>query len=110
MAQYVPKTLKSIEAMHETSFDEIVLKYIEMNIADPFMEGNGRSTRIWLDLMLKRSLKRCINWSKIDKHSYLKAKEVSVTDPKPITDLLSEALTDQIDSRALYRKGIAYSY
>ena len=96
--------------MPETTFDEIVSKYVEMNVAHPFMEGNGRSTRIWLDLMLKRSLKRCVDWSQIDKNDYLNAMRVSVSDDSEIRRLLKGALTDEIDSREMFMKGIDYSY
>ena len=96
--------------MPETTFDEIVSKYVEMNVAHPFMEGNGRSTRIWLDLTLKRSLKRCVDWSKIDKNDYLQAMRISVSDDSGIRRLLKEALTDKIDSREMFMKGIDYSY
>ena len=96
--------------MPDNTFDEIISKYVEMNVAHPFMEGNGRSTRIWLDLMLKRSLQRCVDWSKIDKNDYLNAMRVSVTDDTEIRRLLKEALTDEINSRELFMKGIDYSY
>lgn len=102
--------LPTIEKMPETTFDEIADKYIEMNVAHPFMEGNGRSTRIWLDLMLRRSLKKCVDWSRIDKNAYLEAMRCSVVDPTPIKDLLSGALTDKIDDRETFMKGIDYSY
>ena len=96
--------------MPETTFDEIVSKYVEMNVAHPFMEGNGRSTRIWLDLMLKRSVKRCVDWSQIEKNDYLNAMRVSVSDDSEIRRLLKGALTDEIDSREMFMKGIDYSY
>lgn len=96
--------------MPETTFDEIVSKYVEMNVAHPFMEGNGRSTRIWLDLMLKRSLKQCVDWSRIDKNDYLNAMRISVSDHTAIRRLLKMALTDEIDSREMFMKGIDYSY
>ena len=96
--------------MPETTFDEIVSKYVEMNVAHPFMEGNGRSTRIWLDLMLKRSLKRCVDWSQIDKNDYLNAMRTSVSDDSEIRRLLKGSLTDEIDSREMFMKGIDYSY
>ena len=107
---YFPTILHNIEMMPETTFDEIVSKYVEMNVAHPFMEGNGRSTRIWLDLMLKRSLKRCVDWSQIDKNDYLNAMRVSVSDDSEIRRLLRGALTDEIDSREMFMKGIDYSY
>lgn len=108
--QYFPTILHNIENMPESSFDEIVSKYVEMNVCHPFMEGNGRSTRIWLDLMMKRTLKKCIDWSKIDKNQYLDAMRQSVADDSRIRQLLREALTDEIDSREMFMKGIDYSY
>lgn len=107
---YFPETLQLIERMPETSFDEIMDKYVEMNVAHPFMEGNGRSTRIWLDLMLKRSLKRCVDWSQIDKNEYLSAMSESVTDSTHIKTLVKPALTAKIDDREMFMKGIDYSY
>ena len=109
-AEYLKESLEQIEQMPETSFDEIVDKYVEMNIAHPFMEGNGRSTRIWLDLIFKKNLKQCVDWSKIDKKAYLKAMHASTTDAKYIKALLKSALTDQIDDREIFMKGIDYSY
>ena len=109
-ALHLPQILETIERMPETSFDEIVDKYVEMNVAHPFMEGNGRSTRIWLDLMFKRSLKKCVDWSLIDKNTYLEAMRRSVADPAPIKALLQSALTDKIDDRETFMKGIDYSY
>ena len=102
--------LPTIESMPETTFDEIVSKYVEMNVAHPFMEGNGRSTRIWLDLIFKRSLKKCVDWSKIDKNDYLAAMRKSPTNDSDICELLRNALTDQINDRELFMKGIDYSY
>ena len=107
---HFPETLQVIERMPETTFDEIMDKYIEMNVAHPFMEGNGRATRIWLDLMLKRSLKRCVDWSQIDKNEYLAAMRESVMDGTPIKALVKPALTTQIDDREMFMKGIDYSY
>ena len=109
-AQNFAATLPVIERMPETTFDEIVDKYIEMNVAHPFMEGNGRTTRIWLDLMLKRSLKRCVDWSKIDKRYYFDAMRQSVTDSTQIKKLLRDALTSKINDREMFMKGIDYSY
>ena len=109
-AEYLKESLEQIEQMPETTFDEIVDKYVEMNIAHPFMEGNGRSTRIWLDLIFKKNLKQCVDWSKIDKKAYLKAMHASTTDAKYIKALLKPALTDQIDDREIFMKGIDYSY
>ena len=94
----------------ETTIDEIIDKYIEMNIAHPFMEGNGRSTRIWLDLILKRTLKRCVDWSKIDKTAYMEAMRLSPTNPTIIRNLITNALTDKINDREMFMKGIDYSY
>jgi len=109
-ARFLLQTLKKIEAMSESSFDEIVDKYVEMNVAHPFMEGNGRSTRIWLDLILKKNLKMCVDWSKIGKKNYLSAMEKSVTDSAQIKALLRSCLTDKIDDREVFMKGIDYSY
>ena len=109
-AEYLKHSLEQIEQMPETTFDEIVDKYVEMNIAHPFMEGNGRSTRIWLDLIFKKNRKQCVDWSKIDKKAYLKAMHASTTDAKYIKTLLKGALTDQIDDREIFMKGIDYSY
>ena len=129
---HFPETLQAIERMPETTFDEIMDKYVKMkiraneyhvnsftngrvqpnlcNVAHPFMEGNGRSTRIWLDLMLKRSLKRCVDWSQIDKNQYLSAMRESVTDSPHIKSLVEPALTTKIDDREMFMKGIDYSY
>ena len=107
---HFPDTLQIIERMPETTFDEIMDKYVEMNVAHPFMEGNGRSTRIWLDLMLKRSLKRCVDWSQIDKNEYLAAMRESVADSTLIKTLVLPALTTKIDDREMFMKGIDYSY
>lgn len=109
-AQFLSETLSSIEKMPETCFEEIVGKYVEMNVAHPFREGNGRSTRIWLDLMLKRSLRHCIDWSRVDKRAYLAAMVSSVASSSAIRGLLKNALTDQIDDREMFMKGIDYSY
>lgn len=110
MVQYLPQTLSDIEKMPEETFEQIVDKYIEMNVAHPFREGNGRSTRIWLDLMLKRSLRKCVDWSKVDKRSYLDAMTQSVANGDPVKVLLRPALTDKIDDRETFMKGIDYSY
>ena len=109
-ALHFPTILRGIENMPETTFDEIVDKYVEMNVAHPFMEGNGRSTRIWLDLMFRRSMKKCVDWSKIDKNDYLNAMQKSVVDPTEIKRLLQSALTDKIHDRETFMKGIDYSY
>lgn len=103
-------TLKEIEEMPENTFDEIVDKYIEMNMAHPFMEGNGRSTRIWLDLILKKQLKRSVDWSQINKKDYLSAMVLSSTDSMKLKGLLKNALTDKINDRETFMKGIDYSY
>lgn len=107
---HFPDTLQVIERMAETTFDEIMDKYVEMNIAHPFMEGNGRSTRIWLDLMLKRSLRRCVDWSRINKNEYLAAMRESVADSTHIKRLVESALTPLINDREMFMKGIDYSY
>ena len=109
-AEYLQHNLEQIELMPESTFDEIVDKYVEMNIAHPFMEGNGRSTRIWLDLIFKKNLKLCVDWSRIDKKAYLTAMHASTTDAKYIKALLKPALTDQINDREIFMKGIDYSY
>ena len=110
LAEYLQDNLKKIEQMPQNTFDEIVSKYVEMNIAHPFMEGNGRSTRIWLDLIFKNSLKKCVDWSQIDKNDYLNAMQKSIVDDTEIRSLLRNALTDRIDDRELFMKGIDYSY
>ena len=110
MAQYLPQTLLSIERMPETTFDEIAEKYVEMNIAHPFREGNGRSTRIWLDLIFKKHLQMCVDWSRINKNDYLQAMQQSVADSSNIKALLRAALTDKINDRETFMKGIDYSY
>ncbi len=109
-AEYLLQNLKLIEAMPENNFDEIVNKYVEMNVAHPFMEGNGRSTRIWLDQIFKERMKLCVDWSKIDKKEYLAAMRKSTTDATAIKALLQGALTDKIDDREIFMKGIDYSY
>ncbi len=107
---YFSTTLHNIEIMPETTYEEIVDKYVEMNVAHPFMEGNGRSTRIWLDLMLKRSLKQCVDWSKVNKTAYLDAMRESVVNSAKLKHLLLPALTDKINDREMFMKGIDYSY
>ncbi len=109
-AHFLDNTLRQIERMPQNTFDEIVKKYVEMNIAHPFMEGNGRSTRIWLDMMLKQSLKRCVDWSKIDKNDYMNAMVKSAVNSDMLKALLKNALTDEINSREMFMKGIDYSY
>ena len=107
---FLPQVLKDIDKMPDTTISQIVNKYIEMNIAHPFMEGNGRSTRIWLDLLLINRLSKCVDWSKIEKSDYMDAMKTSPVDPKPIHRLLSDALTDNINDRELFLKGIDCSY
>ena len=109
-ALYFSTILPNIENLPENTFEEIINKYVEMNVAHPFMEGNGRSTRIWLDLMLKRTLKKCIDWSKVNKNKYLEAMRKSVADSRDLKTLLEVALTDKINDREMFMKGIDYSY
>jgi len=110
VSRFLGDTLKQIEAMPETTFDEIVNKYVEMNIAHPFMEGNGRSARIWLDLILKKRLKKCVDWSKIRKQDYMDAMRLSPTKSSVLKLLLKNALTSKINDREMFMKGIDYSY
>ena len=110
LAEHLHNYLKIVEAMPETTFEEIADKYVEMNIAHPFREGNGRATRIWLDLILKKQLQKCVDWSKIDKNDYLNAMQKSVADSSDIKRLLQSALTDKINDRETFMKGIDYSY
>lgn len=110
MAQYLENTLRQIEQMPEDTFEQIADKYIEINIAHPFMEGNGRGTRIWLDLILKKRLKKCVDWSKIGKNDYMNAMVQSPTNSTIIKNLLKNALTNEINSREMFMKGIDYSY
>ena len=107
---YLDAALSSIEAMPQSSSDEIIEKYVEMNIAHPFREGNGRSTRIWLDMMLKKELNVVVDWSKVDKNDYLLAMERSPVKDLEIKILLKDALTDKINDREIYMKGIDQSY
>ena len=109
-ALYFNTILPNIEDMPQTTFEEIVNKYVEMNVAHPFMEGNGRSTRIWLDLMLKSSLSKCIDWSAVNKNAYLEAMRESVINSSNLKSLLKPALTDKINDREMFMKGIDYSY
>lgn len=108
--RHFDEILPRIEAMPEDSIEEIIDKYVEMNIAHPFMEGNGRAMRIWLDVLLKRRLAKCVDWRLIDKQDYLKSMERSVVDAADIKRLISAALTGAIDDRELFMKGIDYSY
>lgn len=107
---YIESALKNIDEMPQSNFDEIIEKYVEMNIAHPFREGNGRSTRIWLDHMLKTEIGKVIYWSKVDKEDYLLAMERSPIRDIEIKYVLKNALTDEIDSREMYMKGIDHSY
>ena len=107
---FLPETLAKIEQMPEETYEQIIEKYTEMNIAHPFMEGNGRSTRIWLDLILKKNLKKCVDWQKIDKSDYLSAMIRSHVNDLEIRELLRGALTDRINDRKIFMKGIEQSY
>ena len=107
---YLDVALKNIEKMSQATYEEIIEKYVEMNIAHPFREGNGRSTRIWLDLILKKELGKVIDWSKVDKEDYLLAMERSPIRDIEIKHILKNALTEEIDSASVYMKGIDYSY
>lgn len=107
---YLDETLKQIENMPENNLKNIVKKYVEMNVAHPFMEGNGRTTRIWLDMILKKNLSKCVDWSLIDKTEYLEAMKQSVTDYSEIYRLIENALTDKIADREIFMKGVDYSY
>lgn len=107
---YLEESLKNVDKMPQTTFDEIIEKYVEMNIAHPFREGNGRSTRIWLDLILKHNLKKVVDWSRVDKNDYILAMERSPIKDLEIKHLIKEALTDNINDREIYMKGIDASY
>lgn len=107
---YLEASLKHIDAMPQSTFDEIIEKYVEMNVAHPFREGNGRATRIWLDLMLKRGLQLVVDWNQVDKEEYLSAMQRSPVKDVEIKTLLKQALTDQIHDRELFMKGIDVSY
>lgn len=107
---YIEEAIKNIEKMPESTFEEIIEKYVEMNIAHPFREGNGRSTRIWLDLILKKKLNLVIDWSTVDKNDYLLAMERSPIKDVEIKELLKQSLTDKINDREVYMKGIDSSY
>ena len=107
---YLDAALENIDKMPQSDFDEIIEKYVEMNIAHPFREGNGRSTRIWLDHILKQEIGKVIDWSKVDKEDYLLAMERSPVKDIEIKYLLKNALTDEVDSREVYMKGIDHSY
>ena len=107
---YLKPAIENIEKMPQSTFDEIIEKYVEMNIAHPFREGNGRSMRVWLDLMLKNSIGRVVDWSRVDKDDYLLAMERSPIKDIEIKHLLKNALTDEINDREMYMKGIDHSY
>lgn len=109
-AIYLESGLSEIEKLPETTFEEIVKKYVEMNIAHPFMEGNGRSARIWLDLILKKNIKQCIDWQKIDKNDYFNAMERSPINDLELRELLRTALTSEINDRDVFMQGIDQSY
>ena len=107
---YLEAALKQIDAMPQSTFDAIIEKYVEMNVAHPFREGNGRATRIWLDLMLKKGIRQVVDWNLVDKAEYLSAMQRSVVKDLEIKALLKQALTDKVDDRALFMKGIDVSY
>ena len=107
---YLESNLAIIERMPEGSFDEIIEKYVEMNVAHPFREGNGRATRIWLDLILKKNLNVCVDWERVDRADYLSAMERSPVNSLEIKHLLKNALTDKVDDRGVYLRGIQQSY
>lgn len=109
-AQYLKTILQQIDAMPQKKLEDIIFKYAEMNKAHPFMEGNGRSTRIWLDLILKKQLKKCVDWSKIKKESYMNAMIISTVDSSVLMQLIETALTSKINDREMFMKGIDYSY
>lgn len=110
VSRFLGETLRQIEEMPETTLEEIVNKYVEMNMAHPFMEGNGRSTRIWLDLMLKKRLNKCVDWSKIGKKVYMNAMIQSPLNSSALKKLLESSLTNKINDREMFMKGIDYSY
>jgi len=109
-AQHLKSKLQQIDTMPQTTLETIILKYAEMNKAHPFMEGNGRSTRIWLDLMFKKYLKKCVDWSKISKENYMNAMIISTMDSSVLEQLIETALTNKINDREMFMKGIDYSY
>lgn len=109
-AQHLKGTLQQIDTMPQGTFEEIIVKYAEKNKAHPFMEGNGRSTRIWLDMMLKKHLRKCVDWSRISKHSYMNAMIISTVDSSVLMQLIEPALTTRIHDRKMFMKGIDYSY
>jgi cell filamentation protein len=109
-AQHLKSALQKIDSLPQTTLDEIIFKYAEMNKAHPFMEGNGRSTRIWLDMILKKQLKKCVDWSKIKKENYMNAMVISAIDYTVLINVITSALTSKINDREMYMKGIDYSY
>ena len=109
-SMYLDPALEAIEQMPEDDFDQIIEKYVEMNVAHPFIEGNGRATRIWLDLILKKNLAKCIDWQEVDKVDYLEFMKISPVRSKYIKMLLKEALTDKINDREVFMKGLDQSY
>ena len=109
-AQNLKSTLQQIDAMPQITLEEIISKYVQMNKAHPFMEGNGRSTRIWLDMMLKKHLKKCVDWSKIKKENYMNAMIISIVDTSVLMQLIKTAQTAKINDREMFMKGIDYSY
>lgn len=109
-AIYLENGLKEIEKLPEATYEDIVRKYVEMNIAHPFMDGNGRSTRIWLDLILKKNLQKCVDWQKIDKNDYFSAMERSPVNDLELRELLRTAMTNKIGDREVFMKGIEQSY
>jgi cell filamentation protein len=109
-AQHLKSTLQQIDAMPQITLEEIISKYVQMNKAHPFMEGNGRSTRIWLDMMLKKHLKKCVDWSKIKKENYMNAMIISIVDTSVLIQLIKTAQTAKINDREMFMKGIDYSY
>lgn len=109
-SMYLEPALNSIEQMPETNFDQIIEKYVEMNVAHPFIEGNGRATRIWLDLILKKNLSKCIDWQRVDKVDYLEFMKISPVRSKYIKMLLKEALTDKTCDREVFMNGLDQSY
>lgn len=109
-AQHLKNTLQQIDAMPQSTLEEIILKYAEMNKAHPFMEGNGRSTRIWLDMILKKQLKKCVDWSKLRKEHYMNAMIISTVDSSVLKQVIEAALTNKINDREMFMKGIDYSY
>lgn len=108
-AQHLKATLQQIDVMPQSTLEVIIFKYAEMNKAHPFMEGNGRSTRVWLDMMLKKQLKKCVDWSKIRKENYMNAMIISTVDSSVLMQLIKTALTNKINDREMFMKGIDYS-